>query len=105
MALPQAKAFLAAVEQQTGQRPKLYTGSYMNEVVGPRPEPDFGRYRVWWARYSDLPHLHPTWQSYWLWQYTDGHNGPQQQSVNGAGSCDCNTFNGSEADLRASWLA
>jgi lysozyme len=102
---PQAKHFLAVTEQRAGQRPTIYTGSYMNSTVGGHPDPDLARYRVWWARYTDVPHLHPTWQSYWLWQYTDGHHGPEQREVDGVGSCDCNTFVGTEAELRANWVA
>jgi lysozyme len=105
MSLNQAKQFLTAVEQQTGQKPVLYTGSFLTDTCGSAAIPDLAQYRVWWARYSNTPHLHATWQNYWLWQYSDGINGPNKKSVNGIGNCDCNTFNGDEAALRASWLA
>jgi len=104
MSLQQAKTFLTAVEQKTGQRPVLYTGSYMNEVAGPRADPDLANYRVWWARYSDQPRLHPTWQNYFLWQYTDGHHG-QATSIPGVGSCDCNAVTIDEVTLRGIWTA
>ena len=104
MSLTQAKTFLSAVEQRTGQKPKLYTGSYMNEVAGAKPDADLAKYRVWWARYAEVPRLHPTWQNFWLWQYSDGHHGPPIGSVDGVGSCDCNSFAGSNAELQASWL-
>lgn len=106
MSLAQAKQFLTAVQTQSGQRPKIYTGmSYMTAAVGPHAEPTLATYRVWWAQYASAPHLRPTWQNYWLWQYTDGVNGPAEKSVNGVGNCDCDTFNGDEAGLRANWLA
>ena len=106
MSLAQAKKFLTAVEAQSGQRPKIYTGmAYMNAAVGPKPDPDLATYRLWWAQYANAPHLHPTWQNFWLWQYTDGVNGPKEKSVDGVGNCDCDTFNGDEAALRANWLS
>jgi len=105
MSLAQANDFLTKVEAQSGQRPAIYTGSYLTDVAGHQPQPSLATYRLWWAQYANAPHLHPTWQNYWLWQYTDGRNGPPQHSVDGAGQCDCNTFNGDEAALRANWLA
>jgi lysozyme len=104
VSLAQGRAFLAAVERKTGLRPIIYTGSYMYDLLGKTPEPTFGKYRVWWARYSDAPQLHPTWKNYWLWQYTDGHSGPQPRAVDGIGYCDCDHYDDSEASLRANWL-
>ena len=54
-------------------------------------------------RYSSQPRLHATWPDFWLWQYSDGANGPEVKTVDEASPCDCNAFNGSEADLRANW--
>lgn len=106
MSLQQAKDFLTKLEQQTGQRPILYTSrGYINDTVGPSPDPDLAPYKVWWARYADTPGLHPTWPGYWLWQHTDGVNGPDTRSVDGIGNCDCNTYDKSEADLRTEWLS
>jgi lysozyme len=104
ISLAQGRTFLAALEKKTTQRPTVYTGSYMYDLIGKKADPVLSKYRVWWARYSANPQLHPTWQKYWLWQYTDGHNGPQPRAVDGAGYCDCDHSDDSEADLRASWL-
>lgn len=105
MSLAQAKQFLTAVEAQTGQKPVLYTSrGYMNEVVGPNPDPTLAQYRLRWARYADQPGLHPTWPKYWLWQHTDGTHGPEKKYVTGIGKCDCDTYDGSEDELRASWV-
>jgi lysozyme len=104
MSLDQAKDFLTKVEAQTGQRPVLYTGHYLTDVAGTKPDPDLASYRVWWARYSSDPHLHATWPNYWLWQYSDGKDGPDHKLVDGASPCDCNTFAGSEDELRANWV-
>ena len=103
MSLDQAKKFLTAVENQTGQKPVLYTGSFLTDTCGSAAIPDLASYRVWWARYASTPHLHATWPNFWLWQYSDGVNGPDVKSVDGVGSCDCETHSGDEAALRASW--
>lgn len=103
MSLAQAQQFLTAVESQTGRKPVLYTGTFLTDVAGSAAIPSLAPYRVWWARYASTPHLHATWPNYWLWQYSDGVNGPDNKVVDGASPCDCNTFNGSEADLRANW--
>jgi len=104
MSLDQARDFLTAVEEQTGQKPVLYTGSYLTDVGGGAAIPDLGSYRVWWARYASQPHLHVTWPNFWLWQYSDGANGPDVKAVDGATPCDCSTFSGTEAALRANWV-
>jgi lysozyme len=106
MSLDQAKAFLTSVEARTGQRPRLYTsGAYMTATAGAAGDPDLAKYHVWWAQYANAPKLHATWSDFWLWQFSDGIHGPDQHSVDGVGNCDCNTFNGDEDELRASWLA
>lgn len=105
MSLDQAKQFLNAVEQQTGQAPVLYTGNYFNECTHNQPDPGMAQYRVWWAQYANAPtSLNPTWSSYWLWQYSDGTSGPEQKVVDGAAPCDCDAYDGDEAGLRASWV-
>jgi lysozyme len=103
MSLDQALAFLTAVQNQTGRQPVLYTGAFLTDVAGAAAIPSLAPYRVWWARYAGTPHLHATWPNFWLWQYSDGVNGPDDRVVDGASPCDCNTFIGSEADLRANW--
>lgn len=60
MSLDQAKEFLTAVEQQTGEKPVLYTSSFLTDTCGSAAIPDLAQYRVWWARYSNTPHLHAT---------------------------------------------
>lgn len=98
-----ALEFLSRLEQAIGRRPTLYTGSYMYDLFGKAPVRELSTYRVWWARYSAQAEVHPTWNAYWLWQYTDGQNGPKPREISGFGYCDCNTFDGSDADLRKAW--
>lgn len=104
MSLAQAKQFLSTVMAQAGQRPVLYTGGYFNDCVGDQPDPDMAQYRLWWAQYANAPKINSTWPAYWLWQYSDGSAGPDERAVDGATPCDCSAHNGSEAQLRASWV-
>lgn len=95
--------FLHEIEKRLGRKPKIYTGPYMYEVFGKTPAKDFKPYSLWWARYADIPDVHPTWSKYWLWQYSDGHSGPKPHDVPGLGFCDCNTFDGDAIQLITSW--
>lgn len=95
---------LDRIEQRLGRRPTLYVGPYMYQLFHKNPDLDLANYRVWWARYADTVDLHPTWQKYWLWQYTDGHNGPRPRQIDGIGYCDCNHFDGATEALIASWV-
>lgn len=101
----QALQFLDLVTQKLGRRPRFYTGPHMYSVFGKVPQPQFAGYRVWWARYAAVTDLHPTWQEYFLWQYTDGHAGPKPHSIPGFGFCDCNTYDGSDDELRRDWAS
>lgn len=99
-----ALAILKACEDRLGRRPVLYTGSYMYDLFGKTPAPDFAPYRLWWARYAAQPQVHPTWANYWLWQYTDGMHGPTPRNVPGIGYVDCSHFAGTAAQLKAGWV-
>lgn len=104
MTIQIALEFLELVTIRLGRRPKLYTGQFMYEVFGAYPAKELQKYQVWWARYSDNANLHPTWKSYWLWQYSDGHNGPIPHQIPGFGFCDCSNFKGTVQQLRDSWI-
>ena len=105
MTLSIALDFLHEVEQRLGRKPKLYTGSYMFDLFGHTPCPQLAPYGVWWAQYAAEAQVHPTWKAYWLWQYSDGHNGPAPNSVPGFGACDCDHFDGDAMALVASWTS
>ena len=105
MSHTQMLEFADRCENRLARSVTIYTGPYMYWLFGQQPVPEIGARRVWWARYADAVDLHPTWQRYWLWQYTDGHNGPKPHGVPGLGFCDCNHFDGGDAALQASWLA
>lgn len=103
MDLRKAVDFMVGFETRIGKRPRIYTGPFMYKLFGKNAVPDLENYDVWWARYHTEPELHPTWNRYWLWQYTDGHNGPKPHKIDGLGFCDLNHFNGSPEELIANW--
>jgi lysozyme len=103
MSAAQVVEFADRFLNRTGRQLTLYCGPYVYEVAGNKPLTKLAGFRVWWARYSTSPSLHPTWHDYWLWQYTDGHNGPQPRKVAGIGYCDCNYFQGSDDQLKSQW--
>jgi lysozyme len=105
MASDQAIDFLARLATKSGRRPTIYTGSRMYDLFGKRPQAAFAPYRVWWAQYGDTIEVHPTWPQAWLWQYTDGFHGPKPHQIPGLGFGDINSFDGTPAQLTASWLA
>lgn len=100
-----ATEFLHALEGRTGRRPTVYTGPFMYDQFGRNTVAELATYRVWWARYSENTDLHPTWQSYFLWQYSDGHSGPKPHKIDGLGFCDCNHFDGTAENLASRWIS
>lgn len=98
-----AVEFMDRVSQVVGRMPKFYTGPFMYEVFGKARVSEFQTYDVWWARYAEATELHPTWNNYFLWQYSDGHSGPKPRGVSGIGYCDCNRFDGTDAELSSRW--
>ena len=105
MSLAQAKQFLKKIEAKLGRKAVLYGGQFLKEKLAGGSDPYLAQHRLWWAQYNTTAVLPPNWQSYWLWQYTDGHHGPQPHVVPGLGTPDCDTFDGSDDQLRASWSA
>jgi len=105
MSLVQAKQFLKAIEAKLGRKAVVYGGSYLKTKLGTTVDPYLAQHRLWWAQYGPAAKLPATWPSYWLWQYTDGHNGPEPHDVPGLGSPDCDTFDSTDDQLRGSWSA
>ncbi len=98
-----AKAFLAEIGQRTGRPCVLYCGDYLKQQLAAAPDPTFAAYPLWYAAYTSAPQIPATWQSWTMWQYTDGVNGPPPHAVAGIVQCDRSAFNGDEAALRAFW--
>lgn len=103
MTLAQAKQFLQKIEAKLGRKAVVYGGDYLKAQLGAAADPYLAQHRLWWAQYNATCALPPTWPSYWLWQFTDGHHGPDPQNVPGIGTPDCDTYDGTDAELAASW--
>jgi GH25 family lysozyme M1 (1,4-beta-N-acetylmuramidase) len=103
MDLIEARAFVTHVQQVTGQWPGLYAGQYLKELLGSSADPVLSNCWLWLAQYGPTAVLPPGWDSWTMWQYTDGSVGPQPHEIPGFGPCDRDIFNGTVSDLKAFW--
>jgi GH25 family lysozyme M1 (1,4-beta-N-acetylmuramidase) len=77
MSVSQAKEWITQVETALG-RPNecvIYSGNTAKEMLDGADE-FFGSRRLWLAQYGSTPQPQESWDSYWLWQFTDGVYGP-----------------------------
>jgi GH25 family lysozyme M1 (1,4-beta-N-acetylmuramidase) len=72
MTLDQCRAFCQGILGETGRKVVIYSGSVMKEALGDTVDPFFGSHRLWLAEYGPVPKVQQSWDTYWLWQYTDG---------------------------------
>jgi lysozyme len=105
MTLAEAEAFVTMVNQRTGRFPGLYSGqSFLKSQLGNRADTVLKNCFLWIAIYSsELPQVPPAFETFTLWQYTDGNAGSQPHQAPGVGRCDRDKFNGDEAGLRRLW--
>lgn len=103
MTLDQARQFVQIVHNTTGRWPGLYSGIYIKTLLGSNHDPVLANCWFWLSEYGPAAKVPANWPTWTLWQYTDGSVGPQPHTVAGIGSCDRDTFNGTEAQLRALW--
>lgn len=105
MTRPEAEQFVTLVNQQIGRFPGLYSGqAFLRERVGNNTTTVLRNCFLWVARYSSqFPQVPPAWNTWTLWQYTDGNAGDQPHQVNGIGRCDRDKFNGDVAGLQRLW--
>jgi lysozyme len=100
-----AKAFIQAVEKKIGEnRCVVYSGNTAKQALGSSKDSWWGAHRLWLAQYSSSPVPQASWDSYWLWQYSDGQNGPNPHNCPGvSGDCDTNSYAGADDQLVAEW--
>ncbi|WP_051630404.1 glycoside hydrolase family 25 protein [Afifella pfennigii] len=103
MSLEEAKAFIVAVARRRGRFPGFYSNARIADELGDHVDPLLARCWLWAARYGSAPVVPKTWPTWTMWQYTDGHAGPEPHAVAGVGPCDRDRFNGDEAGLRRLW--
>jgi lysozyme len=106
MSIDQVKDWITQVEDQLC-RPNecvLYGGNTIKEALSGTDE-FFAARRLWLCQYGSSPSWPDTWETYWLWQYTDGQYGPGPHSIDGIGSCDISSYNGQADQLIAEWAS
>jgi lysozyme len=107
MSAADAKTWITEVENQLN-RPNqcvVYSGNTAKEKIQGK-DAFFGARRLWLCQYtSGTPTWQASWDNYWLWQFTDGVNGPTPHSINGVGNCDISSFDreGGADVLKATW--
>lgn len=105
MSADEAKQWITGVET-TLKRPNqclIYSGNVAKEELGSTHDAFFAQRRLWLAQYSPTPTVQASWQTYWLWQFTDGQVGPAPHTISGVGPCDINSYAGSADQLIAEW--
>jgi lysozyme len=110
MTLEQAREFLTRISEKLGRKAVLYSGHVAKDNLGNRQDAFFGSHRLWLSQYSTTPSVQKSWRNYWLWQYTDGKDGPGPRTVPGLpgntkGQLDCNSYGGTQNQLQADWAS
>jgi GH25 family lysozyme M1 (1,4-beta-N-acetylmuramidase) len=111
MTLANAREFLELIEQKLGRKAVIYSGSTLKNALGSTRDPFFGSHRLWLAQYGPLPQVQASWDSYWLWQFTEGKTSdPRRRRIagipgNSAGEVDCNYYPLSTDQLVAEWAS
>jgi lysozyme len=103
MTLAEAEAFVNYVQAETGRWPGLYGGSYVKEILGNNKETPLANCWFWLSEYGPTAIVPPAWETWTMWQYTDGTVGPGPHAVAGVGNCDRDMFNGEMEDLQKLW--
>jgi lysozyme len=103
MSLIEAEDFVKYVEAETGRWPGLYGGSYVKEILGNNKETALSFCWFWLSEYGPTPRVPPAWDTWTMWQYTNGVVGPEPHAVAGIGNCDRDKFNGDMEGLQKLW--
>jgi lysozyme len=103
MDLEEARAFVIHVNERTGRFPGFYSGHYIKHLLGTGTDAVLAKCWFWLAQYGPTAVVPRNWETWTMWQYTDGALGPKPHVVKGIGRCDRDKFNGSEAQLRKLW--
>ncbi len=110
MTIAQARDFLTLLGEALKRRPVIYGGSLLKEGLGNQKDKFFGAHRLWLAQYGNHPRVQASWDRFWLWQYTDGADGPDPKTVPGIpgdskGRLDCDHYVGTAAQLAEEWAS
>lgn len=106
MTLSQARRWVEGVESMLGREGEcvVYSGNTLKEMLGDKKDAFWGARRLWLAQYGTKPEVQKSWDTYWLWQYSDGEVGPEPRDVDGINDhVDSNHFDGTPEQLKAEW--
>jgi lysozyme len=103
MSLEEARAFVLHLKESTGRFPGFYSGHTIKRLLGNKQDPVLSQCWFWLAQYGPTAVVPRNWNTWTMWQYTDGALGPRPHEVKGIGRCDRDKFNGTEAQLRKLW--
>lgn len=103
MSLEEVRAFVIHINAMTGRYPDFYSGRDIKRELGTHKDPVLVNCWFWLAQYRPTPIVTPNWNTWTMWQYTDGAVGPIPHTVAGIGRCDRNKFKVSETNLRKLW--
>src|SRR5215813_5167947 len=88
----EAEQFCHLMEQRTGRKCVIYSGNVAKEQIHGK-NTYLGSHRLWLAQYGSNPVPQASWSDWWLWQYSDGQNGPQPHGCPGvSGYVDTNSY-------------
>jgi lysozyme len=108
MSIVQAVQFLRLIESK-GYSCAIYSGNRLKESIGRLKAADrqyVTQHLLWLCQYGPTPRLPAGFDTYFLWQYTDGVVGPQPRRIAGIhGEVDLNVFNGTREQLEELWLS
>ncbi|KPU61073.1 glycosyl hydrolases 25 family protein [Pseudomonas fluorescens] len=111
MTLDGAREFCEQIYTRLGRRPVIYSGDTLKSALGSVVDTFFSEHRLWLAQYGNNPRVQNSWDTFWLWQYTDGDSGPPScRTVTGITGdskkrLDCNYFEGDAATLASQWAS
>ncbi len=107
----EAKEFMQRLDDALGRKCKFYSGNRAKEQLIKASDADlefFVDHDLWLCQYGPNAILPKGFKKYWLWQYTGDGTGLPPHNVPGiiAGNkgLDINHFDGTEAELKASWV-
>ena len=103
MTLEEARAFVTHINQSVGRFPGLYAGHYLKDLLGTGTDPVLANCWFWLSQYGPTPVVPVNWETWSMWQYTDGAAGPEPHEVPGLGRCDRDRFNGGLVGLKKLW--
>lgn len=103
MSLEEARAFVTHIKEATGRYPGFYSGHYIKDLLGTAADPVLANCWFWLAQYGPTAVVPPNWNTWTLWQYTDGALGPPPTEVPGVGRFDRDLYNGTPDELKSFW--